>query len=35
MNADYDLEQRLLGYSARISRLVEWVPNTGAGEESV
>jgi hypothetical protein len=27
MNADYDLEERLLEYSARIIRLVERLPN--------
>ena len=31
MNADYDLEERLLEYSARIIRLVERLPNTRAG----
>ena len=31
MNGDYDLEKRLLEYSARIIRLVERLPNTRAG----
>src|ERR1039458_8891312 len=31
MNPDYDLEERLLEYSARIIRLVERLPNTRAG----
>ena len=31
MNASYDLEERLLEYSARIIRLVEKLPNTRAG----
>ena len=31
MNAKYDLEARLLEYSARIIRLVERLPNTRAG----
>ena len=31
MNAAYDLEQRLLEYSARIIRLVERLPNSRAG----
>ena len=31
MNSDYDLEERLLEYSARIIRLVERLPNTRAG----
>ena len=31
MNTDYDLEERLLEYSARIIRLVERLPNTRAG----
>jgi hypothetical protein len=31
MPADYDLEERLLEYSARIIRLVERLPNTRAG----
>ena len=31
MNADYDLEERLLEYSARIIRLVERLPDTRAG----
>ena len=31
MNADYDLEERLLEYSARIIRVVERLPNTRAG----
>src|ERR1017187_3957183 len=31
MNADYDLEERLLEYSARIIRLVERLPNPRAG----
>src|ERR1035441_6899263 len=31
MNADYDPEERLLEYSARIIRLVERLPNTRAG----
>lgn len=31
MNADYDLEQRLLNYAARIIRLVERLPRTRAG----
>jgi four helix bundle protein len=31
MNGDYDLERRLLEYSARIIRLVERLPNTRAG----
>ena len=31
MNAAYDLEQRLLEYSARIIRLVERLPNWRAG----
>ena len=31
MNTNYDLEERLLEYSARIIRLVERLPNTRAG----
>ena len=31
MNQNYDLEERLLNYSARIIRLVEKLPNTRAG----
>ena len=31
INTDYDLEERLLEYSARIIRLVERLPNTRAG----
>ena len=31
MNVNYDLEERLLEYSARIIRLVERLPNTRAG----
>ena len=31
MNADYDLEERLMEYSARIIRLGERLPNTRAG----
>src|SRR3974390_2399407 len=31
MNTKYDLEERLLEYSARIIRLVERLPNTRAG----
>jgi four helix bundle protein len=31
MNQNYDLEDRLLNYSARIIRLVEKLPNTRAG----
>src|SRR5450759_5123439 len=31
LNTDYDLEERLLEYSARIIRLVEKLPNTRAG----
>src|ERR1019366_6550716 len=31
LNTDYDLEERLLEYSARIIRLVERLPNTRAG----
>src|ERR1039458_4157476 len=31
MDTDYDLEERLLEYSARIIRLVERLPNTRAG----
>jgi four helix bundle protein len=31
MNKNYDLEERLLEYSARIVRLVERLPNTRAG----
>ena len=31
MDANYDLEERLLEYSARIIRLVERLPNTRAG----
>jgi four helix bundle protein len=31
MNLNYDLEDRLLNYSARIIRLVEKLPNTRAG----
>jgi four helix bundle protein len=31
MNQSYDLEERLLDYSARIIRLVERLPNTRAG----
>ena len=31
MNPDYDLEERLLEYSARIIRLAERLPNTRAG----
>src|SRR5208337_1155657 len=31
MKADYDLEERLLEYSARIIRLVERLPSTRAG----
>ena len=31
MNTDYDLEERLLEYSARIIRLGERLPNTRAG----
>ena len=31
VNVDYDLEKRLLEYSARIIRLVERLPNTRAG----
>jgi four helix bundle protein len=31
MNKDFDLEERLLEYAARIIRLVEWLPDTRAG----
>ena len=35
MNADYDLEERLLEYSARIIRLVERLPDTRTGNHVV